>query len=81
MTAIRKSTWMIVILGASAGCAGDEPAAAPDAAPATPPAISRPAMAPDKDGMKGEMKAVTPPAASPAEGKKDELTGDRRPQG
>jgi len=75
MNAIRKSTWTILILGASAGCAGDsEPAAPPAAGPVTPPAVTRPAPPPIKDRMKGDMsKEMTPPtspAATPAEGKK-----------
>jgi len=76
MKAFRKSTWTIMILGASAGCAGDEPATMPDTGPVTPPAITKPPPPPTKDTMKGEMsKEMTPPATSPAapdEGKKDD---------
>jgi len=79
MNANRKSTWMMLILGASAGCAGGDDAATPPAKPISPPAVSRPAAPPvkkddtSKSGMSGEM---TPPPASPAAGKK----GDEAPK-
>ena len=74
MNAIRKSTWTILILGASAGCAGEaDPPATPEVSSGQPPAISKPAP---KDtapggGMSGEMTAPpTSPATKPAAGKK-----------
>jgi len=85
MNAIRKSSWLILILGAAAaaGCTGgDEPPSAP-AGPAAAPAgkLANPPFQTGKDAPKaGAPGEMTPPPASsatkPADGKK----GDEAPK-
>jgi len=83
MNPIRKSTWMVLILGVSAGCAGEDEKAVPPAGPSAAPAVSKPSRAPvkndfaSKGGMSGEM---TPAPASPAAKSTDTKKGDEAPK-
>jgi hypothetical protein len=81
MNALRHSTWMFLILGAVAGCAGDtdttETTTSPSPAPATSPPgpAKRPSDMTKAPGT-GEMKPPPSAPEKPAEGKK----GDEPPK-
>jgi hypothetical protein len=64
MNVIRKSTWTILILGAAAGCAGEEPTTAPATGPANPLPAVRPAL----------------PSAAPAGAAGETKKGDEAPK-
>ena len=71
MNLIRRSTWVVVMLAAVAGCSGDEGTTAPTGkAPAynPPPAPGKT----DVPGKEGTSKEAPAPAAKPEDGKKGE---------
>jgi hypothetical protein len=77
MNLIRRSAWAVVILGAVAGCTGDEPSTTPSNTPASnlPQAPGKPVVPPPGQtgaSKEGASKEMQPPPAKAGDAKKND---------